>query len=282
MDNKDINAQAEKYRLEMMKLYGRRCEDKEDKENKNEEIYETDPKEGENFPQGANPDIEEEEYTPPDEDMTEIPPENAPLPDNDNLPEDTAFSPYIEEDAENSKDIEENFNSRYPDPELSSLDTDYGTSEEENITPPEYVSEESLGSKKGYIVVNVRTGDESSAVAGATVLVTAIVDGNRMILANGLTNQNGTTPVFEVPVPDLELSQSPYPNQRPYNLYDVSVTAEGYFNARSVDVPVFESITSVQNFNMIPVPSMMRENDETLTYFNQEPEFPNKPDENGV
>ena len=150
------------------------------------------------------------------------------------------------------------------------------------LIPPEYISEESLGNKKGYIIVNVRAGDESSAVSGATVLVTAVVDGNRMIIASGQTNQNGTTPTFEVPVPDISLSQSPYPNTRPYNLYDISVTAEGYFNARSVDVPVFESITSVQNFNMIPVPSMMNGNDETLTYFNQEPEFPNNADENGV
>ena len=42
-------------------------------------------------------------------------------------------------------------------------------------------------------------------------------------------------------------------------------------NARSVDVPVFAGITSVQNFSMIPVPAMMRQNDETVTYFNQEP-----------
>ena len=234
MDNKDINSQAEKYRAEMMKLYGKRREDKR------EEIYEPDPKEKENFPQGANPDIDEDEYTPPADDITTENTELPPIPDNDELPEDTAFSPYTEEDAEESRDIEEDFNSRYPDPDLSSLDTDYGTSDEENITPPEYISEESLGTKKGYILVNVRAGDESSAVAGAQVLVTAIVDGNRMILANGLTNQNGTTPLFTVPVPDIELSQSPYPNARPYNLYDVSVTAQGYFNARSVDVPVFE------------------------------------------
>ena len=276
MDKKDINSQAEKYRAEMMKLYGKR------KEEKINEIYEPDPPEKEISPQCGNPDINEEEYTPPSENIPDEENELSPLPDNDELPEDTSFSPYTEEDSENSNDIEEDFNSRYPEPDLSSLNTDFGTVEHENLNPPEYISEESLGNKKGYIIVNVRAGDESSAVSGATVLVTAVVDGNRMIIASGQTNQNGTTPTFEVPVPDISLSQSPYPNTRPYNLYDISVTAEGYFNARSVDVPVFESITSVQNFNMIPVPSMMNGNDETLTYFNQEPEFPNNADENGV
>jgi len=51
------------------------------------------------------------------------------------------------------------------------------------------------------------------------------------------------------------------------------VTAKGFFNARSVDVPVFSGITSIQNFNMIPVPLMMKETDETLTIYNQEPFF---------
>ena len=264
MDKKDLNSKAEKYRLEMMKLYGKRCEDKKN-------IYESDPPEKETIPRDNN--IKEEEYTPENIPENEIREETPPLPDNDSLPEDTAFSPY-EENKDDSPENEDNFNTRYPEPDLSSLNTDFGISEHENNSPPEYVSIESLGNQIGYIIVNVRAGDESSAVEGATVLVTAIVDGNRMIIASGQTNSNGTTPIFEVPVPDLSLSQSPYPNTRPYNLFDVSVTAEGYFNARSVDVPVFEGITSVQNFNMIPVPSMMNDNDETLTYFNQEPDFP--------
>ena len=48
-----------------------------------------------------------------------------------------------------------------------------------------------------------------------------------------------------------------------------SITAEGFFNARSVDVPVFEGITSVQNFSMIPVPLFMRPGEETVTTYNQ-------------
>ena len=102
-------------------------------------------------------------------------------------------------------------------------------------------------------------------------MVTAIADGQRLILASGVTDISGAAPRFSVPVPSSDLSQAPDPSSRPYSLYDISVTAEGYFNARSVDVPVFEGITSVQDFSMIPVPSMMSSKDETVTYFNQEP-----------
>ena len=188
-------------------------------------------------------------------------------------PDDTAYENFPEDDRQASGDTEDEFNQRYPEPDLSSLDTDDGSLDHENSTPPDYVSEESLGDCIGYILANVRTADESAPVSGATVAVTAVVDGQRLIVASGITDENGTTRKLEVPVPDAVHSQSPSPSIRPYSLYDVTVTAEGFFNARSVDVPVFSGITSVQNFSMIPVPLMTPSSSETLTYYNKEPDL---------
>lgn len=227
MDKKDLNAQAERYKKEMMKLYGRRRSDEE--------------------PEPAPP--EDEEIFGVDEDAAD----------------DTAYAPSTD-DPEETPAEEDELSSRYPEPDLSELGD-----MPENTSPPQYVNEESLGKATGYILVNVRTADEASPVEGAEVLVTAVVDGARMILASGLTDPSGTTRKMSVPVPDAGLSQSPSPESRPYNLFDVSVSAAGFFNARSVDVPVFAGITSVQNFSMIPVPAMMSPDSETLTYYNQEP-----------
>ena len=130
-----------------------------------------------------------------------------------------------------------------------------------------------MGDETGYIQVYVRTGDESAGVEGASVVVSATVDGRRLIVAAGVSDGSGNLPRFEVPVPSASLSQTPGSAVRPYSLYDVSVTAQGYFNARSVDVPVFDGITSVQNFSMIPLPTMMSSDGETVTYYNQEPYF---------
>ncbi|WP_296573894.1 carboxypeptidase regulatory-like domain-containing protein [Ruminococcus sp.] len=186
------------------------------------------------------------------------------------LPDDTAYAEFSGSDGSGEA---EDYNSRYPEPDLSGLDTDLGTENTEDDAPQEYSSEELLGSERGYILVNVRTGDDSSAVEGAFVKVTAVVDGKRLVLASGATDESGVSPKFSVPVPDLEHSQTPDPDERPYNLFDVSVYAEGFFRARSVDVPVFSGITSVQNFNLIPVPLMMSSDDETVTYYNAEPGF---------
>jgi hypothetical protein len=185
-------------------------------------------------------------------------------------PDDTVYAEHTEED---SNGAEEDYNSRFPEPDLSELDTDFGTHSAEDDVPPVYDSDELLGTEKGYILVNVRTGDDSSAVAGAFISVTAIVDGKRLVLASGVTDESGVSPKFSLPVPDREHSQEPSPEERPYNLFDVSVSAEGFFRARSVDVPVFSGITSVQNFNLIPLPLMMDSSDETVTYYNAEPSF---------
>ena len=186
---------------------------------------------------------------------------------NEEAPDDTAYSEFTDSTEQ------EDYNSRYPEPDLSELDTDFGTASTEDAEPPEYDSNDLIGTDRGYKLVNVRTGDDSSAVEGASVEVTAVVDGKRLILASGATDSSGVSPRFSLPVPDIEHSQSPGSAERPYNLFDVSVYAEGFFRARSVDVPVFSGITSVQNFNLVPVPLMMNSNDETVTYYNAEPDF---------
>lgn len=234
------NLDMEKYKQEMMKLYSRST-------SPNEEAEEL-PKAAEGY------DAEPEEISEVDEDA----------------PDDTAYAEHIDEDLNGA---DEDYNSRFPEPDLSELDTDLGTDTNNDSEPPEYDAEELLGNEKGYIQANVRTGDDTWAVAGAMVAVTAVVDGKRLVLASGLTDESGTAPKFTLPVPDLVHSQSPSPDERPYNLFDITVTADGFFKARSVDVPVFSGITSVQNFNLIPVPLMMNSSDETMTYYNAEPNF---------
>lgn len=237
--------QLDEYKREMMKLYGK-------SHSKNIESVEAVstvvPETEENLPDNMT--VPEEGFQNP------VSPEPEDV--DPNAPDDTAWSGFVDEEP---NDIDE----RFPAPDLSEI--------EENPAEAEPVSEESLGNSSGFILVNVRTGDESWAIEGAVVVISAIVNGNRLIIATGIANSSGTTQLFEVPVPDLSYSQQPYSQTRPYSLYDISVTANGFFNARSVDVPVFSGITSIQNFNMIPVPLLMKETDETLTIYNQEPFF---------
>lgn len=258
--------QLEKYKQEMMKLYGKSTSLPEKRAVKT---------------------ISEPEKSPDDEDEREEVREEIISEEigevNANAPDDTAWSDHSDDHIRDHVSHDDDVDLRYPEPDLDSIDLNLNgyDNADESEAPPEYVSEESLGNSIGYILVNVRTGDESWAIENAVVMITAIIDGRRMIIASGLTNQSGTTQRFEVPVPESALSQQPFSETRPYNLFDVSVTAKGFFNERSVDVPVFSGITSVQNFAMIPGPLMMKETDETVTIYNQEPNFGNPAQQGG-
>lgn len=252
----------EKYKNDMMKLYNKRTPSenptsyREPEPTVNQEPV---PEANENQDPNGEP------YQEPIPEANENQNPNG-EPYQEPVPEANENTETVSKDNEEKSSEDEQQNSiseRFPEPDLSELVSEYPV--------PKHITEESLGDSTGYILVNVRTGRGAYPIENASVIVTSIVDGNRFIIASALTDINGATIKIETPAPALIYSQSPDSEVRPYSLFDISVKADGYFNARSVDVPVFFETTSIQNFNMIPVPLGMRNNDETLTYFNQEP-----------
>lgn len=237
MDNRDVISQAEKYKREMMKLYSKRSAPFE-----KVMVRGTTPQE---VVPAANisPRIEEPSEEPQDEERI------------------ITTEPKVVEDSE---PIEESIDEKYPEPDLSEIEVMAVMAE-----PEEDDTETAMA--KGMILVNVRAGENYQPIEKAEIVITSIVDGNRSFITSGVTNESGVSPQFEVTVPSSSYSMTPDSEVRPYSLFDISVTADGFFNSRSVDVPVFEGITSVQNFNMIPVPLYMKPNEETVTIYNQEP-----------
>lgn len=250
MEQRDIEA----YKREMMKLYNK-GKPSEQAVNSSD-ITEAEAEEAENY-------TAENENTVPDVLITSETEENEKAEDYDDkdyadAEHDTSYYPYTADEEE---------------AELERIVSDAELAEEELSFEPELLSQAGLGDSTGFILVNVRTGQESSPIAGASVVVTAIDNGKRLLAATGITDISGTVLKLEVPAPDKAYSQTPDTDVRPYSLFDISVRARGFFNARSVDVPVFSGITSIQNFNMVPLPIGSDSGDDTLTYFNQEPYF---------
>lgn len=246
MDLKDIEA----YKKEMLKLYnkGKPAMQAE----KYVEITEAEEKMAEKFT------AQKENTVPENISAEQEKSENEEYDDKDyaDAEHDTSYYPYTEDDE---------------DAELERIVSSTDLPEFELPYEPELISDAGLGDSTGFILVNVRTGREATPVVGASVVVTAISNGSRLLAAAGITDISGTVLRFEVPAPDKAYSQTPDTEVRPYSLFDISVRAKGFFNARSVDVPVFSGITSIQNFNMVPLPIAADSSEDTLTYFNQEP-----------
>lgn len=104
---------------------------------------------------------------------------------------------------------------------------------------------------EGYFVSHVYTSNGTIPVSGAVVVVTQRRAGGTVLLGVRLSGRNGLTERITVETPELGDSQSPG-NGRPYSLVDIAVETPGYGVITATDVQIFPSVTTDQNFMLIP------------------------------
>lgn len=267
MDNKDMTLRAEKYKQEMMKLYSKSPARTENAQEKADAAVDRAASANEESAITETADMNIRAEAVP---AVNVRPEANESPDAEEISKNEVIT---EVQTDRPDEIVQGIENRYPEPDLSGIYNDHGQLRigENREKLGQYNEKPSDYNKSGFIIVNVRAGDQADPIENAVVHISSIKDESRYYDETGITDNSGTTRRFEVPAPSVSLSQAPDSKIRPYALYDISVTAKGYFNARSVDVPVFEGVTSVQTFSMIPLPLYMRSSEETVTYYNQEP-----------
>ena len=89
-------------------------------------------------------------------------------------------------------------------------------------------------------------------VEGAIVRILGAEEDNRTVAYSLLTDVDGLTETVRLPAPRKEYSMAPDPKMPPYSLYDLEITADGYFPKRIYGVMIFSGVNSLQEINMIP------------------------------
>lgn len=274
MTNKDL---AEKYRQEMMNLYSKRnntatvSNQMEDLSNVTEDSQQPPSNQTAGIREEANQEfppnsvsqsaLEANENSPDDADRHS---EQSDISEAArSMPSDNTDSPQVLPQF-NDADIDEN----YPDPDISEL-----IPEEADTSSDQFFQSNAKNTEEGWIQVIVRKGDNAYPIPDASVIINSTEDGQLKLISNTMTDESGKTELIAVPAPNVSYSLESDNNVRPYALYNVSVFADGYFREKSVNVPVFAGITSVQQFNLVPLPLLMKESDETIEIFNQEPDL---------
>ena len=87
---------------------------------------------------------------------------------------------------------------------------------------------------------------------GAIARITGGEESNRDIVRSLITDNDGITPKVKLPTPKRSYSLTPEDEESPFALYDVEVTAEGYFTKRIIGVAIFSGINAILPVNMIP------------------------------
>lgn len=141
----------------------------------------------------------------------------------------------------------------------------------QSALPETLLTEDPANTSVGTLIVRAVTGESAFPVAGAHVQVSTEYNGNVHLRHMLFTDDSGRTPAVEIPAPPAELSRSPE-NINPFGECSIRITADGFFTIQAEQVPIFAGITSVQTFEMIPLPLHMPENAETLRFIHNKQE----------
>ena len=100
---------------------------------------------------------------------------------------------------------------------------------------------------KGYLKIRAYAASEAVPVEGVNVIVSHIIDNNRVIFFEGKTNESGVIDKIALPAPKL----NPDNMEKPQNTkYDVEAT---FNNVKLLYiVNMYEDICVMQNINIIP------------------------------
>lgn len=104
---------------------------------------------------------------------------------------------------------------------------------------------------KGTIIFRVYTGRQAVPLENAECVIYTRINGSKYEIARLLTNSSGQTPVQELPAPDKDLSQHSDNTIQAFALYDATVTKKGFSQVVLEDIPVFDTVQSVQRVFMI-------------------------------
>ncbi|MBR5134526.1 MAG: hypothetical protein IKV35_02895 [Clostridia bacterium] len=142
------------------------------------------------------------------------------------------------------------------------------------VTPTEPKQEAAPASENeltdiGFLQIRVSTENQAFPIQGSTVSVTSDRDGAAQLEKVYITDSSGLTPLIELPTKNRNLSLSPSAIV-PYAVYNLDVSADGYFPKRFVDLPIYGGVTAIQNVSMIPLPESSGD-DIALLYSKQEP-----------
>ena len=104
----------------------------------------------------------------------------------------------------------------------------------------------------GTLRIRAYTAGGALPVSGAIVRIRGAEENNRNISYSVVTDRDGLTPKVTLPAPNVDYSLSPDPAESPFAVYDVEITASGYYPKRIIGLTVFSGIDSVQLVNLIP------------------------------
>lgn len=116
---------------------------------------------------------------------------------------------------------------------------------------------------KGYIDVLAYVSTAQIPLENVAISVTS-TDGTA--IAMRLTNRNGAIQPIEIPVPDLQNSQTPNSGIVPFTPVNLYARLEGYEQVENENLQVFANTVTRLNLEMIPLSELPSSWDKAVVY----------------
>lgn len=144
---------------------------------------------------------------------------------------------------------------------------------EEPVLPPQSTVQEQYSPPEnetsfGWIKVTARTAGNALPLEGVSVLILKQNGMDTDLLMSLVTDSSGNTPKVRLPAPPISDERS-----QAYSTYEIRAFLPGYTRMESVFVPVFSGITSLQAFELIPLPVGTGDEQPAIINQNTEPKF---------
>ena len=104
----------------------------------------------------------------------------------------------------------------------------------------------------GFLIAEVRTANGAIPIEGARVYIYESREEESGVIYSLRTDKSGMTEKVALDAKSKELSRVPG-NEQPFTIYNITATADGYYSSDKSRVPIFEGVTSILPFNLIPL-----------------------------
>lgn len=112
----------------------------------------------------------------------------------------------------------------------------------------------SLSGGTGRLLVQVYTGEETSPIPDAGVIISRENSaGSEEIISYMITDRDGKTSEIQLSAPLKSVSLTPE-NPQGFSNYNIRVDKPGFYTTELLNVPVFSQNTTIQPVSLVPLP----------------------------
>lgn len=125
----------------------------------------------------------------------------------------------------------------------------YNVNDQNFINSEIYQKFLSENTSRGYLNIRAYAANQAIPISGLRVVVSTIIDNNKVIFFEGSTNSSGIIGGISLPAPKLDPNNLDAPNK---TTYEIQATYTPDNITQIYKVNMYENVSVIQNINIVP------------------------------